>query len=261
MTTVHKSLCSFLVYGSDDDVEPDPRHDDLEEEIVRSGLPDFIDYRPSPVCHFAPSVCNLLWDHVEIVLALLNGIKGAIPDNEFSSERTLEAAPPTRKAYLMNLMRDEQEFQAVKAEVERHEDWLSQIFERISSTSPKEVFTYVAHQIRDYRLLLILAGLRREHVSLQVPHIAVRRFNKSEQLRAFYKVRDAMRRDDPEERKAALARDAKRRTTQTRKEYLAEFNQKPEVKKKDAERKRLARAAKKAALLAPPVVDLDKAAE
>ncbi len=239
-----------LVDGDDDvplfdDCEDDD--DDDEKEGAELG-PRLIEYQCSPVCRFSPTVRMLVCRYSDEINELLNIHGGALIDRQyvhapfpsfrqFSSrkERILYAGCLTGRA----------ELEAVGDELRREYVRLRADLLAVTGNAARAEFQRVEHHLRDYRILVALAGCHHEYV-FHWWESTLGWLRRTEMVRYFYQARDAMRSRDPRERKAAKARDAKRRKSKHRREYLAEFEAKPEVRAKRAESKRAARAAARA---------------
>lgn len=238
-------LDEFDEFDDDDELRPlydeEADDDDAEDDepILR-----LIEYRCSPVCRFSPTVRMLIERHLRQINELLNVLGGALSNLVHVNAEYPPYVFTSRKdriyygRYLMAPGELEAVYEELRAENERlHADLLG-----ATGEAPRAEFMRVEHRLRDYRILVALAGCHHDNVFYWWDTTLIR-LQQNDLLRQFYRARDAMRARDPEERKAARARDAKRRKTRHRKEYLAQFEARPEVRAKRAERKRAARAA------------------
>lgn len=233
----------------DDDDDRGPLFDDCEDDDGGDDDdagpgPKLIDYRCSPVCRLSPTVRTLIHRHSEQINELLNVLGGALsncvyvhapyPPYRFTSR--------TERIYHARHLTASGELEVVRDELRAERDRLEADLLSVTGDSPRAEFRRIEHHLRDYRILVALAGCHHEYVFHWWDTTLIR-LQQSESLRQYYRARDAMRAGDPEERRAARARDAKRRKTRGRQEYLTEFEARPEVRAKRAERKRAARAA------------------
>lgn len=235
----------------DDDHEPlfdDCDDDDDGEEDEDAGpSPKLIDYRCSPVCRFSPTIRMLIQRYSDQINELLNIWGGALADTQY----VYAAAPSFRRfssrrerIFYAGCLTGRGEIEAVGDELRAEYVRLRADLLAVNGDTPRAEFQRVEHHLRDYRLLVALAGCHHQHV-FHWWESTLGQLRRSEMLRHFYGARDAMRSRHPWERKAATARDAKRRKSKSRKEYLAEYEARPEVRAKRAERKRAARAAER----------------
>lgn len=157
------------------------------------------------------------------------------------------------------------EFDAALAAWEEHRALVVAAMLAVTPETPKETFTRIEHDARDFEIVSVLVGLHPELVYEdwgqkqiwafkyeleETPESRTgSRWVTSAHRAHFYRCRDAMRSRDPEEREKARGRDQKYRRSKKgkakKKAYLAEYRATPEAKAKDAARKRTARAAKK----------------
>lgn len=228
-----------------DEEDDDDDADDEKEDDESQPVPRLIDYRCSPACRFSPTVRVLIHRYSEQINELLNIWGGALTDSQY----VYAAAPSFRRfssrrerIFYAGCLTAEGEIEAVGDELRREYARLCADMLAVTGDSPRREFQRVEHRLRDYRILVALAGCHREYV-FHWWETTLGRLRRSDMVLQFYRVRDAMRSRDPREREATRARDAKRRKSKRRKEYLAEFEARPEVRAKRAERKRAARAA------------------
>jgi hypothetical protein len=244
--------CLWFEDCDDDDQQPlfdeedeDEDADDGEEDDEGQPAPGLIKYRCSPVCRLSPTVRMLVRRYSDQINELLNIWGGALIDSQY-----VHAAYPSfrrfssrrERIFYAGCLTAEGEIEVVGDELRREYARLCANMLAVTGDSPRKTFQRVEHHLRDYRILVALAGCHREYV-FHWWETTLGRLRRSDMVLQFYRARDAMRSRDPEERKAARARDAKRRKTKSRKEYLAEYEARPEVRAKRAERKRAVRAA------------------
>lgn len=246
--------CLWFDDFNDDDEEPlfdeeenDEEQDDDQEEEDDEGqpAPRLIQFRCSPVCRFSPIIRMLVRRYSDQINELLNVWGGALVDSQYvcapyPSFRRFRSR--RERIFYAGCLSAEGELEAVVDELRREHARLRADMLAVTGDSPRMDFHRVEHHLRDYRILVALAGCHREHV-FHWWESTLGRLRQSDMVLQFYRARDAMRSRDPRERKAAKGRDAKRRKTKHRQEYLAEFEARPEVRAQRAEKKRAARAA------------------
>lgn len=251
--------CLWFDDCDDDDETCDDEVDDYEDEADDEDeddadcdpAPKFIEYRFSPVCRFSPTVRMLAERCSEQIDELLNLFGGALSE----SVRVHASYPPFHftsrrdRIYYGRLLTGPGELEAVEDEIRAERPRLWKELGDLTGDSPRAEFQRAEHHLRDYRILVALVGCHASYV-FHWWDTALILLQRSEILRQFYRARDAMRSRNPEERKAARARDTKRRKTRNRREYLAKFEARPDVRAKRAERKRAARAAARERTLA-----------
>lgn len=234
----------------DEEDEADDEDEDEDEDDRDDRAPPFIEYRCSPGCRFSPTVRGLVERHLKEARVLLNVRSGAlvVPDLD---DRLWRASYLSAAGQLATLL---------AAWTEHRGDVVGAML-AVTPKTPRPVFARVEHDVRDLYILTATIGLNPRSIhqwgtdwSTQIwlferelvaaPNsLTGSRWETSAHRSHFYACRDRMRAADPEEREAYRARDAKRRKTRHRKEYLAEYGARPEVRAKRAASKRAARAA------------------
>ncbi len=242
--------CLWFDDFDDDDQEPlfdEEEDDDDGDDEDAEPRPKLIEYRCSPVCRLSPTVRMLVHRHPDQINELLNIWSGALADSQYvyaASPHFRRFSSRKERIFYAGCLTGCGEIEVVGDELRREYVRLRADMLAVTGDSPRAEFQRVEHHLRDYRILVALAGCHHQHV-FHWWESTLGQLRRSEMLRHFYGARDAMRLRHPWERKAAKARDAKRRKTKSRKEYLAEYEARPEVRAKRAERKRAARAAER----------------
>lgn len=249
--------------------------DDDEDEGTRDYRPEIIDFRPSPVCLFAPRVRMLAERHRQDVSDLLNIHRGALEPKPWRALRpgvpVPPGAPPVQRIVWSNALSDPEDLEAVRVDVRAYWADLPPALDAMTGEEPREEFLRLEHHVRDWRFLAGLLGCKRELAAIEWWSQQFAAIDRHPSRAAFLRARDVMRKRDPQERELARLRDARRRGTNARREYQASYQpeyrqlvsskaadaarkreararQTPEQKEAEARRKRDARAAKKKAL-------------